>query len=884
MTEKAVQFDWEKITGPLGETEDIFKDEIERIEKLCKEYGFEKNSSNVISIVGNRGCGKTSLIKAVQKHFKPKEDKAKNISDKEEARYKNFYVTDTIDPSIFDDTLLIPEFFISVLAQEVKNAKENSNGEFAEFYKKLNEIMEVISHIKSNKERFYEDNHPSDIVRTIQKRYRFDELLKELIKSFYTAIGKDENTKMIVCIDDLDLVSNKYVYRMIEDIQKWLNKNCIVILSFREVQLLNIIQDQFIKQNMNLIDKEIISISEIRDQTIQFYEKQMPVSRRIYLKGQTEFFNETARDILKPFVKNMGEIDKSENDNKKDVECTDNEFIWKCLKNEEINFHDFMEKMVRRKVALPLDPVDEKERVHLIYPNGLREMLAFVRMLVEMPKMRDEDGNVLKENLQQNLKNYQNYVLSRAKANLDYKYYYVLDEWIKTSVENKNHYICSKIDELLKNSLKDKKSIDYHQEEVLYVDDEEDGDEDDNDESGAADQGKTTSVTDSKSYEEKNKSDTKIEESNNGTQKIYNKNKLIYVENTASYNVMLGDVIQFIEEIKCVISYDEEIMYMSYLIKLLYSIEILYSFVDECEEIKEDKAPIKLGRINFNDAEKKYERLINCKFLPDDFDYTSRDENLISHIDAAVDDDSELICLVKDVSYSKIRRYSDIWFVARPKELNVKSQYKYRPIFNSEMSSDDLRRNNEKKLSSNFRTDPLSYVLKRSYFEKNDREGYVFYSLFDIDVVLRMIFANKRRDKKAAYVYRKINWIFGDENNEKPKRNPHDIKLKEKISYLFKKRKCIFDDKMIERICELEKDFAKKINFDKYIKNFDMKKARSFVEDIVKYGVLSIDDLISLNKIKSDILHKSRRKLYDSEVKTISDICRKYPKLQDLIK
>ncbi len=631
MAENAVQFDWEKITGPLGETEDIFKDEIERIEKLCKGYDFEKNSSNVISIVGNRGCGKTSLIKAVQKHFDEN---------------KNFYVTDTIDPSIFDDTLLIPEFFISVLAQQVEKSKENGSGEFAEFHKKLNEIMEVISHIKSNKERFYEDNHPSDIVRTIQKRYRFDELLKELITSFYKAIGKDKDTKMIVCIDDLDLVSNKYVYRMIEDIQKWLNKNCIVILSFREVQLLNIIQDQFIKQNINLIDKEIISISEIRDQAIQFYEKQMPVSRRIYLKGQKEFFNETSWDILKPFVNKISDEKQKE--------------------YEKTNFHDFMEKLVRDKVALPLDPVDEKERVHLIYPNGLREMLAFVRMLVEMPEMRDEKGSVLKESLQQNLKNYQNYVLSRAKANLDDKYYSVLDEWIKTSVENKNYYMCSKLDKLLR---------DYY-----------------------ASQGES-------------EYGVLVEKYHNGD--------LIYIERTEPYNVMLGDVIQFTGVVKRCIPFDEQVMYFCYLIKLLYSISLLNNLMllkeDDLTENKE--APVDADDFlddekhdienvkNEKDEEKNkdestnadliksnedigrdgdeyclpdnaYSKLVNCKFMPDDYFYAQKDSNLVDHVSVLKTHKTAegLKQIVKQICYSRIKN-ERTWKSARPKSFSEKRDF-----------------------------------------------------------------------------------------------------------------------------------------------------------------------------------------------------------------
>lgn len=871
MTEKAVQFDWEKITGPLGETEDIFKDEIERIEKLCKEYGFEKNSSNVISIVGNRGCGKTSLIKAVQKHFN--ED-------------KDFYVTDTIDPSIFDDTLLIPEFFISVLAQEVKNAKENSNGEFAEFYKKLNEIMEVISHIKSNKERFYEDNHPSDIVRTIQKRYRFDELLKELIISFYKAIGKDEDTKMIVCIDDLDLVSNKYVYRMIEDIQKWLNKNCIVILSFREVQLLNIIQDQFIKQNMNLIDKEIISISEIRDQTIQFYEKQMPVSRRIYLKGQTEFFNETARDILKPFVKNMWEIDKSENDNKKDVECTDNEFIWKCLKNEEINFHDFMEKMVRRKVALPLDPVDEKERVHLIYPNGLREMLAFVRMLVEMNEIRSEtkegDGAILKENLQENLKNYQNYVLSRAKANLDYKYYSVLDEWIKTSVENKNHYICSKIDELLKNSLKDKKSIDYHQEEVLYVDDEEDDEEND-----VVDLGKEEDLkTETQSQNKMNSNIINVDKSSGNFS--YNNASMIYVEKTDSYNVMLGDVVQFIEKLKCTMAYNEEIMYFSYLIKLLYSIELLYVLFGKYEISRDDNGNIKytyvrnLNDIDYDSVCDNYISLVNCKFTPDDFSYTQFDENMISFIEAELDEnDIALIDMVTNMSYSKIRRKSDIWNVARPKKIGTSSTYKHRPLFYNNLSKKDMAKNSENKLISNYNIDPMSYVLKKSYFKKTGDGNYVFYSVFDIDIITRMIFANKKKEGKVAYVYNKINWIFNCVNNKFLSRNPHDVMLKEKISQLFGGKSDIFDREFVNRIIELERNVNLKnevVNerIENYLVEISLDDWKELLDNISKNIENNVDKDKALS-IKDHLKNGSRKSYKNWCYKGLVELLKKYP-------
>lgn len=819
MTEKAVQFDWEKITGPLGGTEDIFKDEIERIEKLCKEYGFEKNSSNVISIVGNRGCGKTSLIKAVQKHFN--ED-------------KDFYVTDTIDPSIFDDTLLIPEFFISVLAQKVEKSKENSNGEFAEFYKKLNEIMEVISHIKSNKERFYEDNHPSDIVRTIQKRYRFDELLKELIKSFYTAIGKDKDTKMIVCIDDLDLVSNKYVYRMIEDIQKWLNKNCIVILSFREVQLLNIIQDQFITQNINLIDNNIISISEIRDQAIQFYEKQMPVSRRIYLKGQKEFFNETAWDILKPFIAKISD------EKQKDYERT--------------NFHDFMEKLVRDKVALPLDPVDEKERVHLIYPNGLREMLAFVRMLDEMPEIHDEDGNVLKENLQQNLKNYQNYVLSRAKANLDDKYYSVLDEWIKTSVGNKNYYICSKLDKFLKESV----------------------------------------------------SETSKSKGNNILKNLdgYHDETLIYIENTQPYNVMLGDVIQFIEKIKVSFSYSEQMMYMCYLIKLLYSIELLTSFLKLKATDLSSKTEAPLDDEDENGEEDVYEsfkgdeyclpntaysRLINCKFMPDDYVYVPKNTNAVDYIDIDYKyKNDDLKCIVEKIAYSRRKVGSKIWAEARPTSPDKKGFGRFKPLYHDVIFIEKEGKSEwNYKERVYYKADPLSAVLKKEYLSAADKnKQYIFYSLFDVDVFMRLTFYNKEKET-LCFLYNKINWVLDD--SEEGEYSQYEKSLKSAISHLYKtKAEKIFSEELISEIILIDKlknEISPEImSLMNKIYKADIHSWRDWAEKIKNISTLSGDDKQRAKKMSDGLNTKNRRALWSEEGSDFKYFLQKYPEVRALFK
>ena len=852
---KDLEFNWDKITGALGkEGENIFETEVGKIENLCNGYDDKKDNSNIICIVGNRGCGKTSLINAVREKLK---------------KNKNFFVTDIIDPSIFDDTLSISEFFISVLAEEVKNYKEekesnnfgnNTEDKYIRFNKKLNDIMDVISHIKSNKERFYEDNCASDIVKTIQRRSNFAALLKELIEAFYGVLGKDQKTKMVVCIDDLDLVANQYVYQMTEDIQKWLNKNCIVILSFREIQLLNIIQDHFIQQNKNLMDKQIVSIAEIKDQTVQFYEKQMPVSRRIYLKGQKEFFTEKAWKILEPFA--------VKNENKyKLPEEKKNEY-------EKTNLHDLMENLVREKLALPLDPVDEKEKVHLIYPNGLREMLAFVRMLMEMDDIRDKENSkkddnkndMKKEKLQDNLKKYRDYILSRAKANLNMEYYSILEEWLKTSVRNKNYYICSKLDGILKEKVKD--IGDYHSEgnTVSFVDDEDDNDEsDDNSDDNSDSQQKDVAKSGEAQADAEKKGNSNIKNLNINTESeplIATDRNVIYIERTETYNVIIGDVIQFIEKIKWALSSDEQTMCLCYLVKQLYSIELLRGFLEiKSKEVLDDMSD--------------YFILTAGKFMPDDFLYTPQNENFINYIETkTVLNDGEIIKLLMSTGYSKTKRSSPIWQAARPKTKTEHSFYKHRPLFSPEFSLD---RSKKTDLKANYKIDPFSAVLKRRYIEKINNDGYVFYSLFDVDAIMRMIFVSKKKEK-IYYVYNKINRIF----NGREEKTHHDGLLKQKISQLFKcaELKPIFDAELMGKLKEIDASLKKK---DDTLSKFNDKKLfLQTLEKICEEVDLPSDEIEKIETIRKDMENKPRTRV-GRRIQYLKELYDKYPEVEKIL-
>lgn len=862
-----MEFDWSGVTKPVLKNEKgLLAENVKAIAKLCEgDDASETEKNKVICIIGDRGCGKTSLLRSVMKELKSKEENG-NVAD--------FYVTDLIDPSIFDDSLSISEFFISVLANEIKkeipddcrsgwNSERNTNR--LNFDNKLIEIMDVIADLKSNKERFYEEHHAADIVSSIQNRSKFKHLLHEFIEVFYAVKGYSKNTKMVVCIDDLDLVKNKHIYQMIEDIQKCLNGNCIVLLAFREIQLLNAIQDHLIAQNTRLLEKNILSMAEIKDQSLQFYEKQFPVSRRFYLRGQKEFFSESPATVLRPFFKDTAsEIEFSEK-----------------LKNDfpDMDLHGFMSKLVRDKLALPLDPIDEKEKVHLIYPNGLREILAFIRMMMEMKDIRNND-ELLKNNLKENLKTYRNYVLYRAKVNLNIQYFSILEEWLKTSVKNKNYYVCSKIDGLLKNAFK-------------------------------------------------------------GQDGSTKENQFLAIESVQSYNVTVGDVIRFLNELKSRYAFDEGVMYFCYLIKILYSIELLTAYLDlKAEDLNKNvDAPTDDDDGNLEEGEEDedatresdefclpdtpYSELINCTFMPDGFKYVSArcSSNAVNYISILNDKDEleeeeeeeeEVVVVVEEreeekkklckladqIAYSRIMGKSQIWNEARPKSSGAGGFYRFRPLYHDQIF---LPSEMEKKNKINYRADPFSAVLKKNYLRMaEENKAYVFYSLFDVDAFMRITFYNKKKKGYREYIYRKINRFLCNKTDG----NPHPLyeeELRLSISHLYPVNipvKDVFSDDVIQAIYSLETEeialnkentSEEQIsdNTKKFIKRLlkqNINVWREWAEIICELPELTAAEKTRAQKLRDNLNLKNRRRLWKSDIDDFTYFLEKYPKLADMLR
>jgi GTPase SAR1 family protein len=258
--------------------------------RLIAHENFRKDN-NLMAFCGDRGTGKTSCMESFLTQLKSEED-------------ANAIVTQTIDPSFFDDSHNILELVLGQIYNDILKDDKRENPDKVDLYAKqdlLETFNRIITNLKylaksENRERFFDSMEELDSLASGLN-------LQQEIESLFEKYLRYKNLPhgvVVIPIDDLDLnITGAYV--MAECIRKYLiNKYCVVVVSLRIDQLIEAISSHIRKQTPDLPEEEMLS------KPVKYVTKLLPVGSRIVMPSFDNYFaseltieaNEKAIDYL----------------------------------------------------------------------------------------------------------------------------------------------------------------------------------------------------------------------------------------------------------------------------------------------------------------------------------------------------------------------------------------------------------------------------------------------------------------------------------------------------------------------------------------------------------------------------------------------------------
>lgn len=418
----------------------IFNEQIKKIKQLITiNTSFDKKScvedegkfNRLIGITGERGSGKSSLLKTLKFNLKG------------EKSYENFYVLPIVDPNKLDHQMGILEIILSTLYLEIEKKREescSSSNHFNEVSRKIINQLGVVSKLAISKSDFRKHFSNEEILGQYHKQLLFEEDFHDLFSEVWALLkgrSKDYYKRgyLVILIDDIDLVGNDLVYVMLEDIKRVLSNNVTTIVTYRYTQLLNSIYDSKIKENEHLLKHKMIDNEEIRLRTSTYVEKmflqnhivKMPVKEEVIYKTLNSLFNNSEKEILR-----------------------NNGFVLEKSIIQNIYY------MLKSKTLIDMYSLDINERA--LYESGLT-----LRGIIQIFEFLSEDLKCLKNNfsdiyLIDNLKKVKKYFWVVAEQFLDIEQKHILEKWDLVDSKSKNYIIYKELYYILiKNSSCDEK-------------------------------------------------------------------------------------------------------------------------------------------------------------------------------------------------------------------------------------------------------------------------------------------------------------------------------------------------------------------------------------------------------------------------------------------
>lgn len=257
---------------------------------------------NIIAFLGNRGQGKTSMMRSFVNALKSKN---KVLFGESFNRY-DFITLDIVDPSTFEDCSNVLDVILSQLLDKIIDVKITDGNDL---YEKKNDLMQAFNNLY-NQINIIKDksllNKNFDIYEgsietllTINQITKFKKNLNKLIFNALNFLNENSNntTILVIPIDDIDIdLSN--CYETVETLRKYLNiPDVLIIMAAKLEQLHEGIRLENLKKvkTTSLTDSERL-YEDIYNMATKYLLKLLPQNRRIHIPDIVNSINSLQYD------------------------------------------------------------------------------------------------------------------------------------------------------------------------------------------------------------------------------------------------------------------------------------------------------------------------------------------------------------------------------------------------------------------------------------------------------------------------------------------------------------------------------------------------------------------------------------------------------------
>ena len=392
-----------------------------------------KSVANVISFIGRRGTGKSSVMMSFQDALRRYTndnyqcEKYNNIIFGEEADMGNvrFFSLDYIDASALEES---EDVFILVLANMLNylyslksfsdEYNDNSKRELISSFERIYEEFLTLKNSKQDRDGVYSSFETLINVASSQRiRERFYNLVQQFIK--YIRTSTDEVAKecyMVISIDDLDMAHyntqnsnrtksriNNKSYEIVNSIHKYFSIPGVIVLTAYNYENLMLQSEKFFIESDKTAndrghEKESQQMTSSRLAS-QFVDKVFPASYRIYLPSWKK----------NDFGSSMTKIDVS-------TSLSNNNVLKKYVEEADptLTIKRFILALYAEKAGIFYDPFGKK--IHFLEPDSLRKTVDIVALVDGVEKIDYENEE---ENSEFNQKEK---VLKRIKADVYFRF------------------------------------------------------------------------------------------------------------------------------------------------------------------------------------------------------------------------------------------------------------------------------------------------------------------------------------------------------------------------------------------------------------------------------------------------------------------------------